>query len=156
MRTRLRREFRKATYWPSSTITTWEALRTLAPLRMQVEPLGCTCTLIAEAVPTPSCPAPRPDCRGNAGSHFVGYGGISLSQRQPARPKSGGSMAGGKSRGRDGYDWLGPCFGHVCRARCHHPAGGCTMTGKSIGSVGMEIGIGQTELTEIEKFNAAG
>ena len=123
-------------------------LSTLTPLRMQVEPLGCTCTLIAEqyrrhrapltkpmagAMLEPSCPIPW--------SFALPQPQSGTEKRRDGWPKRPGKYGGAGPRPVSGppahpsppprwwvhHDWKIYRFG------------------------GKEIGIGQTELTEIEK-----
>jgi len=124
-------------------------LRTLAPLRMQVEPLGCTCTLIAEQYRRHHAPLSGP----MAGAMLGAILSDTVEFRSPTTT----------DRDRKAADWLaekaGKDMGELARALfrarlpsplppprwwVHHDF-------KIYRFGGREIGIGQTELTDIEK-----
>ena len=124
-------------------------LRTLMPLRMQVEPLGCTCTLIAEQYRRHRAPLTRP----MAGAMLGAILSDTVEFRSPTTTE----------RDRKAARWLAEKAGEdmtelarsLFRARLPSPSPPpCWWVHhdwKIYRFGGQEIGIGQTELTEIEK-----
>jgi manganese-dependent inorganic pyrophosphatase len=124
-------------------------LRTLTPLRMQVEPLGCTCTLIAEEYRRHRAPLPPP----LAGAMLGAILSDTVEFRSPTTTK----------RDRKAARWLAEKAGEdmgvlaraLFRARLPRPVPPPRWwvhhDWKIYRFSGQEIGIGQTELTEIEK-----
>ena len=124
-------------------------LRTLAPLRMQVEPLGCTCTLIAEEYRRHRAPLTRPI----AGAMLGAILSDTVEFRSPTTT----------ARDRKAADWLAEKAGEdmgvlaraLFRARLPSPLPPPRWWVQHDWKIyrfgGQEIGIGQTELTEIEK-----
>ena len=124
-------------------------LRTLAPLRMQVEPLGCTCTLIAEQYRRHHAPLTGP----MAGAMLGAILSDTVEFRSPTTT----------DRDRKAARWLAETAGEdmgelaraMFRARLPSPSPPPRWwvhhDWKIYRFGGKEIGIGQTELTEIEK-----
>ena len=124
-------------------------LRTLAPLRMQVEPLGCTCTLIAEQYRRHCAPLTRP----LAGAMLGAILSDTVQFRSPTTTE----------RDHEAARWLAEKAGEsmdelaraLFRARLPSPLPPprwwVQHDWKIYRFEGMEIGIGQTELTEIER-----
>ena len=125
-------------------------LHTLAPLRIQVEPLGCTCTLIAEQYRRHRAPLTRP----LAGAMLGAILSDTVQFRSPTTTK----------RDHDAAKWLAEKAGEnmdelagaLFRARLPSPLPPPRWWVQHDWKIyrfgGMEIGIGQTELTEIEKL----
>ncbi len=124
-------------------------LRTLAPLRMQVEPLGCTCTIIAEQYRRHGAPLTEP----LAGAMLGAILSDTVQFRSPTTTE----------RDRKAARWLAEKAGEnmdslaraLFRARLPTPLPPTRWwvhhDWKIYRFAGHEIGIGQTELTEIEK-----
>jgi len=124
-------------------------LRTLAPLLMQVEPLGCTCTLIAEQYRRHHAPLSSP----LAGAMLGAILSDTVEFRSPTTTE----------RDRKAARWLAEKAGEdmgllaqeLFRARLPRPSPPPRWwvhhDWKIYRFGGREIGIGQTELTEIEK-----
>lgn len=124
-------------------------LRTLTPLRMQVEPLGCTCTLIAEQYRRHHAPL-EPSL---AGAMLGAILSDTVEFRSPTTTE----------RDRKAARWLAEKAGEnmeelaraLFRARLPSPSPPPRWwvhhDWKIYRFGGQEIGIGQTELTEIEK-----
>jgi len=124
-------------------------LRTLAPLRMQVEPLGCTCTLIAEQYRRHHAPLAGP----LAGAMLGAILSDTVEFRSPTTTE----------RDRNAARWLaeksGENMGALARAMFRArlptpsppPRWWVHHDWKIYRLGGQEIGIGQTELTEVEK-----
>ena len=124
-------------------------LSTLAPLRMQVEPLGCTCTLITEQYRRHRAPLTKPMAGAMLGailSDTVEFRSPTTTERdrKAARwlAEKAGEDMGVLARGLFGARLPSPS--PPPRWWVHHDW-------KIYRFGGQEIGIGQTELTEIEK-----
>ena len=124
-------------------------LRTLAPLRMQVEPLGCTCTLIAEQYRRHRAPLTRP----MAGAMLGAILSDTVEFRSPTTTARDRKVARWLAE-KSGED-MGELARALFRARLPSPLPPPRWwvhhDWKIYRFSGQEIGIGQTELTEIEK-----
>ena len=124
-------------------------LRTLAPLRMQVEPLGCTCTLIAEQYRRHHAPLTGP----MAGAMLGAILSDTVEFRSPTTTERDRKAAGWLAE-KAGED-MGELARTMFRARLPSPSPPPRWwvhhDWKIYRFGGKEIGIGQTELTEIEK-----
>ena len=125
-------------------------LRTLAPLRMQAEPLGCTCTLIAEQYRRHHAPLTGPI----AGAMLGAILSDTVEFRSPTTTQRDRKAARWLSE-KAGED-MGTLARALFRARLPSPVPPPRWwvhhDWKIYRFGGQEIGIGQTELTEIEKF----
>ncbi len=124
-------------------------LRTLAPLRMQVEPLGCTCTLIAEQYRRHHAPL-KPAL---AGAMLGAILSDTVEFRSPTTSKRDRKAAGwlAEIAGEDMGDLARALFKARLPSPLPPPRWWVHHDWKIYRFGGQEIGIGQTELTDIEK-----
>ena len=125
-------------------------LHTLAPLRMQVEPLGCTCTLIAEQYRRHRAPLTRQ----LAGAMLGAILSDTVQFRSPTTTRRDHDAAEwlAEKAGEDMDELAGALFRARLPSPLPPPRWWVQHDWKIYRFGGMEIGIGQTELTEIEKL----